>query len=491
MLRGLRIKFVALTMTAVALVLAVVFSVICILNYQQNINAVYSALDTALSFVQDSKPQGANQKGFEEGANEEAIEGAVDGERIGALSAPAAESDTASEVTGGKGAGVEGTGVVGASNPAPPEIGGAREGKDPLIPVAVYSIRDGSTVPVVETNSTTASIAEEVLAQATEELVSVADGHGKLDDVGLFYQKLERNGVTYLAFADGSAADGWQFLAFSLAGVGVVTLLIFFVISLFFSRWALRPVEQAWSQQQQFVADASHELKTPLTVILANTSILLSHPESKITEQSQWVESTQLEAHRMQKLVNDMLLLARSDAQRANDHTSSQNVLGKNSGGTLTSNAKAIDFSYVVEGQLLQFESVAFEKNIDIKQDVAEEVMVCGYQDQLERLVSILLDNACKYAPEKSAITVTLFVSEKKVQLLVNNQGNPIDEADLPHLFDRFYRADKARVRTGGFGLGLAIAKDIVEVMGGSITAQSSEAAGTTFIVVLPAFSRS
>ncbi len=453
MLRGLRIKFVALTMTAVALVLAVVFSVICVLNYQQSVNAVYSALDTALSFVQEPKPQN-EQKNFNE---------SVDG------------AQNARELT-------------------PPEIGGAREGQDRLIPVAVYSIRDGSTTPVVEANSTTASIADEVLAQATEQLVSTADGHGKLDEVGLFYQKVERNGVVYLAFADGSAADGWQFLALSLAGVGVVTLLVFFVISLFFSRWALSPVKQAWSQQQQFVADASHELKTPLTVILANTSILLSHPESKIAEQSQWVESTQLEASRMQKLVNDMLLLARSDAQRANDE--SQKALRKHTGEAKRLGAEsideAIDFSYVVEGQILQFESVAFEKHICLEQDVAEGIMVHASSDQLERLVSILLDNACKYAPENTVVTITLSacenMREKTAQLLVTNQGNPIDEGDLPHLFDRFYRADKARVRTGGFGLGLAIAKDIVEATGGTIEAQSSEVAGTTFIVTLPVF---
>ncbi len=117
---------------------------------------------------------------------------------------------------------------------------------------------------------------------------------------GPFYEKRTSDtGIARVAFADVSSANGWQTLALTLAGVGVVALAIFFVISVFFSRWALRPVKRAWEQQRQFVADASHELKTPLTVILANTSILMSHPERTIASQSQWVESTQAEGERM------------------------------------------------------------------------------------------------------------------------------------------------------------------------------------------------
>lgn len=516
MLRKLRVKFVTLTMTAVALVLAVVFTVICVLNYQQSTDAVYSALDAALSFSRDSKYQAEQKDSSDFGASESNSAPLANSENreVNSNRSLGSENDNSSpnsfvdsgedESVSDLSANEEGindtsgafatlqqsssdaersqTSVT--SEPTPPEIGGMREGKEPLIPVAVYSIKGESGKAVVEPGSATASIAEDILTQAIDELASVPAGKGRLDDLHLFYQKIEQDDVVYLAFADGSAADGWQFLALSLAGVGAVTLLVFFVISVFFSRWALKPVEQAWKQQQQFVADASHELKTPLTVILANSSILLAHPEQSVAQQNQWVESTQHEAERMQKLVNDMLLLARSDANKAGKLRGKTAAFGLSN--TQEGLQESLDFSYVVEGQILQFESVAFEKGIQIEQEIAEDIEVRGKKDQMERLVSILLDNACKYAPENSIVKVILKKRENETCLLVNNQGTPISPDDLPHLFDRFYRVDKARVRTGGFGLGLAIAKDIVEATGGSISAESTETSGITFIVVLP-----
>lgn len=450
MLRKLRIKFVALTMAAVALILAVVFSIICILNYQQNTNAVYSTLNSTLSFTQD-KHHSSQKDSSGDQSNGQTWSKDTD------------QND---------------------DNPAPPEIGGTREDKNAVIPVAVYSIQDGSASVAVESKFATASIATDVLNEAVSRLEYIEQGQGKIDDLDLFYKKVEQNGTTYIAFADGSTANGWQFLALSLAGVGLLTLLVFFVISLFFSRWALRPVAQAWKQQQQFVADASHELKTPLTVVLANVSILRAHPESKISEQNQWIESTQLEAERMQTLVNDMLLLARSDAEKANQEQDNKK-LPKVLDPAPSSESVLVDFSYVVEGQILQFESVAFEKNISLEADIKPDISVLGKQDQLERLVSILLDNACKYASENTLVRISLSQNDKQLCFSINNQGNLIEASDIPHLFDRFYRADKARVRTGGFGLGLAIAKDIVEGLGGDISAKSTEEDGTTFTVYL------
>ncbi len=144
----------------------------------------------------------------------------------------------------------------------PPEIGGKRGGSDPTIPVAVFSVSDDGSLTAVSTR-TTASIADDVLTQAGEALADKPEGSGTLDSLGLFYEKRDAGGTTYLAFVDLSAASGWQTLALTLAGVGVAALAAFFVISVFFSRWALRPVDRAWRQQRQFVADASHDLKTP------------------------------------------------------------------------------------------------------------------------------------------------------------------------------------------------------------------------------------
>ena len=153
----------------------------------------------------------------------------------------------------------------------------------------MFSVEADGSLAAVQTR-TTASIADDVLAQAAAALADQPDGSGSLDGLGLFYEKRTVGGAAYLAFADMSAASGWQTLAVTLA-----------------------PVDRAWRQQRRFVADASHDLKTPLTVILANTSILLEHPERSIASQSQWIESTQHEAQQMQGLVGDLLLLAQVD----------------------------------------------------------------------------------------------------------------------------------------------------------------------------------
>ena len=166
----------------------------------------------------------------------------------------------------------------------------------------------------------------------------------------------------------------------------------------------------------------------------------------------------------MQQLVSDLLLLAQLDA-------------GKDAqGGTLNgSEAFALlDFSDVVEAELLQFESVAFERGVQLGGTVEQQIQVRGDASRLHRLMATLLDNACKYADNGGTVTVTLECAGRAAQLAVHNTGPAIAPDDLPHVFDRFYRADKARTRDeGGYGLGLAIAQEIAEEHGGTISATS------------------
>lgn len=434
MLKKLRIKFVALNMATVAVVLVVVFTAICVIDYQQSVGKVYESLDAAVSHVNDGNgaPRG-NAPGGQQG-----------------------EGDTAMREDAGQAI-------------MPPEIGGERNGANPVIPVAVYAEQADGTLDAVSTR-TTALIADEVLDQAADALANVSDRQGRLDNLGLFYQKRIVNDTTYLAFADMSAANSWQSLALTLAGVGVAALAAFFVISVFFSRWALRPVAAAWDQQRRFVADASHDLKTPLTVILANTSILLEHPERSIASQSQWVESTQHEAEGMQELVGDLLLLAQIDE------------------GTVKPTFDDVDLTDLVEGELLQFESVAFEQSIQLDATLEERVLVRGNATRLRRLVGTLLDNACKYADNGGQVDVSLRRATHSIELSVHNTGPAIPADDLPHVFDRFYRADKARTRDdSGYGLGLAIAHAIAQEHGGDLTVASSDTTGTTFTYTVPA----
>ncbi len=460
MLKKLRIKFIALNMATVAVVLAVIFSAICVINYQQSVASVHEAMSNAIAFTESKNhPMTDGDTQGQEGARgQDAGDPGQGQEQDAGDPDERADGDWKDD---------------GARHGTPPQIGGGPAGSGPHIPVAVYRILKSGSYALAG-SAASASIADDVLEKAISQLANAPDGSGELADLGLFYEKRTSDtGIARVAFADVSSANGWQTLALTLAGVGVVALAIFFVISVFFSRWALRPVKRAWEQQRQFVADASHELKTPLTVILANTSILMSHPERTIASQSQWVESTQAEGERMQGLVADLLLLARLDAEETDIVKSKPK--------------ERINLSNLVEGELLQFESVAFERAIELKSNVDEGIAVQGSIERLRRLVTTLLDNACKYAGDNGKVRVELHVQDGGARFAVHNTGSLIPAEDLQHVFDRFYRADKARTSgAGGFGLGLSIAKEVAEEHGGTITAKSSDEEGTTFTATLP-----
>lgn len=250
--------------------------------------------------------------------------------------------------------------------------------------------------------------------------------------------------------------------------VGTGSLGVFFLISLFLGKWALRPVEKAWEQQRQFVADASHELKTPLTVILANAGIVLSHRQSKVQDQAKWIEYIQTEATRMNTLVDNLLLLARTDDAKSNIILSRLNLSDR------------------IYGALLPFEPVAFEQNKNLIANIDPNLYVKGDENKLNQLLVILLDNAIKYSDEQGTITVSLTeTKERKVVLSVTNTGTPIPQDQIEHIFDRFYRVDESRSREqGGYGLGLAIAQSIAQRHNAVIDVQSSPAFGTTFSVI-------
>ena len=194
----------------------------------------------------------------------------------------------------------------------------------------------------------------------------------------------------------------------------------FWLISIFLARLVIRSAETAWEQQRQFIADASHELKTPLTVVLANTQILKAHSDETIGSQKKWLGYIEEEAVRMKQLVEDMLFLARSDASR-------EKLI-----------ASRFDASELVMSCLLSFEPIAFEKGVMIDSDVAPNIFLEGDSGQFRQLCAILLDNACKYANENGSIRVRFARSIDRVRLTVYNTGTPLPKESLPHLFERF-----------------------------------------------------
>ena len=223
--------------------------------------------------------------------------------------------------------------------------------------------------------------------------------------------------------------------------IWIFCMIAFWLISRSLFKEALAPVQDAWNKQRRFVADASHELKTPLTVMLANFSVLLSHPNDTIDEQRKWLINSRDEALNMQKLVESLLILARSDA--AID----------------LPEMKSVHLSDLLLNSALSFEAVAFEKDIKMNTQIAPNIYVKGDEQSLKQLISILLDNAVKYAGKNGEINVKLFKYDVKYIIMqVQNTGQPIPSHELPHVFERFYRGEQMRSEVSGHGLGLAIA---------------------------------
>ena len=243
-----------------------------------------------------------------------------------------------------------------------------------------------------------------------------------------------------------------------------LSLLLFLYISKRLADMSIAPIEEAWKQQKQFLADASHDLKTPLTVILANNNIIVSHKEETVQSQMKWIESTSEEAGRMSDLVNNMLELAKGEEAKE------ELKFGE------------VDLAEVLENAILQFEVVAFERNITIDSSIQRNIIVKTHRPTFYKILEILFDNAIKYSNENGKISVSLYQSSKKVFFTIHNNGEYISQEDLPHIFERFYRTNKER-KVGGHGLGLSLAKKKCDMIGAQIFVESNEQDGTTFII--------
>ncbi|MCR5186976.1 MAG: HAMP domain-containing histidine kinase [Clostridia bacterium] len=244
-------------------------------------------------------------------------------------------------------------------------------------------------------------------------------------------------------------------------GVGIAGIMIVYVIAQKISQTIVEPVEESFEKQKQFVSDASHELKTPLAVIEANADVLQDKDGD-----NKWIGYIQNEVQSMNKLVNDLLTLAKMENVN-ND------------------NYQKFDLSKEVQMEVAVFESMIYEKDIVLKQNIEEGILFNGESDDIKHVVSIILDNAIKHTDKNKEIIVSVEKEKNDVKITISNQGKPIVEEDRERIFERFYRVDKARNRNEKrYGLGLAIAKEIVEKYRGTISA-FSENGYTSFIVKL------
>ncbi len=291
---------------------------------------------------------------------------------------------------------------------------------------------------------------------------------GILKDKQLKYASTDiRNGIR-IAFLDMRyEAQTLSHLFWRLLLIGVSGLVCFFVIALLITKKAFLPLEKSWTQQKQLIADVSHELKTPIAVITANTSIIESHSGSTVEKESKWLGYIKDETVKMNELIASLLFLAKSDETHREVEKAN------------------FDLSNEIMAAILPFESVCFEKGLTFDYDIQPDISFYGNKEHCARLVSILTDNACKYAHPATNVKVSLRTVSDKIILTVNNRGDLIPQENLKHLFERFYRSDPSRLSSGSsFGLGLSIAKTIVESHAGKINAYSDVEDGNSFVVV-------
>ncbi|MBO4770560.1 MAG: HAMP domain-containing histidine kinase [Clostridia bacterium] len=323
-----------------------------------------------------------------------------------------------------------------------------------------YSVafsKDGEVLAASSGNSYLQS--EETLTGTASAILKKGKRSGRYGS--MMYLVDEREEYTLVAMIDGTINDSNQSLLIrQMLVIGSAATIILFVISIFIAGKIVRPLEENDRRQKRFVSDAGHELKTPIAVISANSELLRRESGG-----SEWLDNIDYENGRMSDLVKQLLALSHAE------------------NGSLQK--ETVDFSQLVEGEVLPFESLAFEKNVKIDPDVEAGITVEGNARQLKQLVSILLDNALSHGTG-NGICVSLRRDKHTAVLSVSNEAKEMDPEQLSRLFDRFYRTDEARSDTGAhYGLGLSIAKAVAESHGGTISAGYNEGKAV-FNVLLP-----
>lgn len=303
------------------------------------------------------------------------------------------------------------------------------------------------------------------LAAIVTEALAQEEDTGLLADFHLRYLRKTGYTSTLIAFTDTTLeSTTMRSMAAVCSLAGSAALLVLFLCSYLLSGVVTRPVGAAWAQQEQFLSDASHELKTPLTVILSSAELL---NQSALPEQAVYIDNIREESRRMKLLVEDMLTLSR--AQR--------------SAGSLPE--QTADLSEAAMTAALRFEPVAFEAGKRLEYDIAPELPVRGDGGKLGQALAALLDNAVKYSAGGTDIRLTAEKQGRFAVVTVADSGPDIPADKLPHIFDRFYRADEARTDGDSFGLGLPIAKAIIDAHRGTLRCESGGGV-TRFIITLP-----
>ena len=303
---------------------------------------------------------------------------------------------------------------------------------------------------------------EVFLNQILEAVVLQQSQEGVLKEHNLMFRRIGNSKMseTIILLDISGYEASLRSLVESSIGIGAVSLAIFWVISFFLARWAVKPVEQAWDRQRRFVSDASHELKTPLTVIMSNAELLSAEPQEAGNRYAQNILTM---SYQMRGLVESLLELARVD------------------NGQVKTSFERLDLSDLINQSIMEFEPVLFEKGLQLNAYIQPDVYLQGSARYLKQMMDILMDNAGKYA-DPGVVDVRLFRQGKTCTLTVANPGAPIPVEEQGKIFERFYRSDMARSRDGSYGLGLSIAQSVVQEHGGKIWVRSNPTGNCFFV---------
>lgn len=305
--------------------------------------------------------------------------------------------------------------------------------------------------------------ADKDILSMTQELQKSEKRFGSIDDY-IYVVRTLRSGNTVYIFVNNKEAlqNSKQFFIVSIF-IFLLSVIVFTIISYYLSRWMIKPSEKAIKNQKIFVANISHDLKTPITIIRANADLIENEVKNKKS-----IKYIQQETEKLNHLVNEMLTLTRID-----------NTISKE-------NFKSFNFGDSLFDVVLPFESIAYEKGIRFNINIDEVTDYFGDESNIQKLAEILIDNAMSYTAKGGIVDVDAYENSKAVTLSVTNTGEPISDEKKVEIFDRFYRASKSRESTGNhYGLGLSIANTIVKKHNGKISIESKNGKNT-FTVTLP-----
>ena len=407
MIKKLRIKFIALSMFSLLLVLFIIMGSINILNYQD----IIKDADSVLSILK------SNNGAF----------------------------------------------------PKMEEPRGKHDSPKPLSPETPYESRFFSVlmsregVVISVDTGKIAAVDTATAMEYAESLWERQENQGFIGDYRYTFQETDEG--TRIIFLDcGRTLSTFRSFLFTSCGISLLGLLAVFTLLALLSGRIITPFSESYEKQKRFITDAGHELKTPLTIIDADADIL-----SMEFGENEWIQDIQNQTKRLTSLTNDLILLARMDEG--------------------TKQVQKIDFPFsdLASEMVQSFQALALQQNKTFSSRIQPMLSLCGDEKSLRQLLSILLDNALKYSDPEGAISLSLEKSGKSIRLTVFNTVEKISPESLPHLFERFYRADPSRnSQTGGYGIGLSIAKAIVTSHKGKITASSPDGRSLQVVVVLP-----